>query len=155
MAKKQADQINDVALGVLVEKYGDLNAVLKLLDNVKSVLADAATAARNGTEKITHNNVQGTFVPKIWYSYNENQIKAAVGEENFAKFFTKTDITQDNLKAAVKAEVLTEEQVKAFADKKHGNRYLKITDTRDNPVTTENAAEVVASLLTLLPKKED
>jgi hypothetical protein len=152
---KMSDQINKVALGILVEKYGDLRAVMNLLENVKSQLASAVTAARNGEDNVTFNGVKGTFVPNVWYDTDEAALKNVVGEDNFRKFFMKTSITQSNLNAAVKAEVLTEDQRKQLVTKKHGNRYLKITDNRDNPVTEENVAEVISSLIALLPNEEE
>lgn len=152
---KQAEQIDKVALEVLVEKYGDLRAVMNLLEDAKSELAKIVTSARNGEDKVSSNGVQGTFVPNVWYDTNEDELREVVGEDNFRKFFTKVSVTQANLNAAVKAEVLTEDQRSKLVKKKHGNRYLKITDTRDNPVTEENVAEVITSLLALLPDENE
>lgn len=150
-----SEQIDRAALEVLVEKYGDLKAVMSLLENVKSLLAKAVTSARNGEDKVSSNGVQGTFVPNVWYETNEERLRDVVGEDNFQKFFTKVNITQSNLNAAVKAEVLTEDQRSELVTKKHGNRYLRITDTRDDPVTEENVAEVISSLLALLPNENE
>ncbi len=151
---EQAKQIDNITLGTIVQKYGDINAVIKLLEEVKSHIAKAATAMRDGKTKVSYNGVQGTFVPKVWYDADEEGLRNTVGEENFHKLFMKVSITQDALDAAEAIGILTEEQRAQLVTKKHGNRYLRIKDSRDNPVTEENVAEIVASLISLLPNKD-